>query len=604
VVTGHAPDFHAVDDSGAARLLIRSLAYARAGNALPFLWVESRMAPPAGYRSGKEGLQAAGFMEGRDFLHMNAAQLGAMPASWWSTLSTRFSALVVASDRALLTQAELDVLKLHRLDVARFLKELRGVVAFSESGTGAGLTQRDRYEFLPFDMFATAGAKPPYSVTAFGQQALGVTRDDVNSPAYNHFDGSFGFDAVTLSDANGAIIALAGQVEVSDEYLWANAGMDGTFYGPAPTIPVTLDGSGSTTDSASYPLHYVWMLGDEVLADTDQPVVTVDLRPGVYEITLILSNGRNDVATDEVVVTVIHRAGGPPAISCPANVVVDTAPATCGARAYFPPPNATAPGGVESVSCSSLTGSIFPGGVTPVTCTVVDKQGLSASCGFTVTVNDREPPTLIPPPPTTTVADSSCRAMVRDAIAGGAKASDNCTPANRILLTQSPAAGQMVSGVGPHVIQLKATDLAGNSTTATTTQTIIDVTPPTITGATPSQDTLWPPDHKLVRIGVSVQATDNCGGGGANGGVQCHIGRVTSNEPINGRGDGNTNYDWDIVGPLTVDLRAERAGPLTTRIYTLWVDCTDASGATVTGTTAVTVVHDQRGKGTDRSLGN
>ncbi|WP_407738514.1 hypothetical protein, partial [Hyalangium sp.] len=181
VVTGHAPDFHAVDDSGAARLLIRSLAYARAGNALPFLWVESRMAPPAGYRSGKEGLQAAGFMEGRDFLHMNAAQLGAMPASWWSTLSTRFSALVVASDRALLTQAELDVLKLHRLDVARFLKELRGVVAFSESGTGAGLTQRDRYEFLPFDMFATAGAKPPYSVTAFGQQALGVTRDDVNS---------------------------------------------------------------------------------------------------------------------------------------------------------------------------------------------------------------------------------------------------------------------------------------------------------------------------------------------------------------------------------------------------------------------------------------
>ncbi len=521
IVTGHAPDFHAVDDSGAVRLLIRSLAYVRAGNPLPFLWVESRIAPPEGHRSGKDGLRTAGFMEGQDFLHMDAAQLGAMPASWWSTLSTRFSAIAVASDRALLTQAELDVLKNHRADIAGFLKEQRGLLALSESGTGAALTQRDRYEFLPLDMFSSAGATPPYSVTAFGEQALGVTRDDVNSPAYNHFDGSFGFDAVTLSDANGAIIALAGQVTVSDEYLFANAGVDGTFYGPGLRIPVTLDGSGSTTDSASYPLHYVWVLGDEVLADTDQPVVTVDLLPGVYEIQLILSNGSNNVATDEVVVTVIQKSvppSGPPTITCPADVVVATAPATCGAQAYFPPPSVSAPGGEASVSCSSLPGSTFPGGVTPVTCTVVDPQGQSASCGFTVTVNDQEPPT--------------------------------------------------------------------------------------IASTTPSQDTLWPPDHKLVRVGVSVDVTDNCGGGGADGAVQCHLVNVTSNEPINGRGDGNTDWDWDIVGPLSVDLRAERAGPLTTRIYTLWVDCMDASGLTATGTTTVTVVHDQGASGAGRSLGN
>jgi hypothetical protein len=49
-ITGHAPDFHAVSDVGAARLLTKSLTYVRGNSQLPFLWVESRMAPPSGHR--------------------------------------------------------------------------------------------------------------------------------------------------------------------------------------------------------------------------------------------------------------------------------------------------------------------------------------------------------------------------------------------------------------------------------------------------------------------------------------------------------------------------------------------------------------------------
>ena len=69
---------------------------------------------------------------------------------------------------------------------------------------------------------------------------------------------------------------------------------------------------------------------------------------------------------------------------------------------------------------------------------------------------------------------------------------------------------------------------------------------------------------------------------------------VTSNEPINGLGDGNTNVDWRITGALTVELRSERAGPLRDRIYTLGVRCTDASGNGSSTTVTVTVPHDQR----------
>ncbi len=589
-ITGHAPDFYAASDQGAVRLLAKSLAYVRGNSPLPFLWVESRMAPPAGHRSGKAGLNVAGWVEGRDFLHMDAAQLQAQPASWWAGMSTNFSAIVVASDKALLTQAELDVLNLHRGDIARFMRDNRGLLALAESGTGAALTQRDRFEFLPIEVITTASATPPYSVTTFGHQALGLADEDVSSPAYNRFDGSFGFEIITISDANGDIIAVAGRVILAQEYLWANAGPDGTFYGPGPFIPVTLDGSGSTSDATGLPLRYFWMIGDSLLADTTQPVITVPLPPGVYEITLILLNRRGNSATDEVVVTALQASA--PTISCPADITTATAPAgICGAQVSFPPPTVSAPNGVESLSCTHLSGSSFPGGVTPVICTVVDRAGGSASCGFTITVNDQEPPTLVPPPPSTSVADAQCRSSLPDTTAA-ALASDNCTPRAGLVITQSPNAGTAVTGAGTHVIHLQVQDAAGNLTTGTTTHTVLDTTPPTITRATPSRQYLWPPNHRMVPITVGVTLTDNC----ATTAVQCGITHVTSNEPINGPGDGNTRWDWEITSAMGVNLRAERSGLLNDRIYTLWFTCRDAGGATVTGTTTVTVPHDQRGR--------
>ena len=44
---------------------------------------------------------------------------------------------------------------------------------------------------------------------------------------------------------------------------------------------------------------------------------------------------------------------------------------------------------------------------------------------------------------------------------------------------------------------------------------------------------------------------------------------VTSNEPDNGLGDGDTANDIVIVDDLTVKLRAERSGTGNGRIYTL-----------------------------------
>ncbi len=114
--------------------------------------------------------------------------------------------------------------------------------------------------------------------------------------------------------------------------------------------------------------------------------------------------------------------------------------------------------------------------------------------------------------------------------------------------------------------------------------------PPTFSTLTANPAVLWPPNHKMVAITLTADATDSTGVA-----VTCKIISVESNEPENGTGDGNTSPDWEITGDLTLSLRAERSGNGNGRIYTVTVECTDATGLTTTKTVTVTVPHDQGG---------
>ena len=85
---------------------------------------------------------------------------------------------------------------------------------------------------------------------------------------------------------------------------------------------------------------------------------------------------------------------------------------------------------------------------------------------------------------------------------------------------------------------------------------------------------------------VTVAAQDRC-----DPAPVCQLIAVSSNEPVNGTGDGHTAPDWQITGPLTVSLRAERAGNGSGRVYTLTTECHDATGNRAQGATTVTVPH-------------
>jgi hypothetical protein len=164
-----------------------------------------------------------------------------------------------------------------------------------------------------------------------------------------------------------------------------------------------------------------------------------------------------------------------PVLNAPANVTVNTGAGatTCGAvvtEAQLGTATATDNAGGVSIARSGLpAGNVFPVGTTTIIYTATDDAGNSSTATQTVTVIDNTAPTITAPAPTSVNADATGHALIPNVVAG-ATASDNCGP---VTITQSPLAGTVV-GVGTHTIVITATDAAGNSTTATTTFTVID----------------------------------------------------------------------------------------------------------------------------------
>lgn len=113
-----------------------------------------------------------------------------------------------------------------------------------------------------------------------------------------------------------------------------------------------------------------------------------------------------------------------------------------------------------------------------------------------------------------------------------------------------------------------------------------------IAGIKAQPNTLWPPNHKMVRVTVSAMVPEDYYDT-YDTAPFCKVISVSSNEPDNGLGDGDTVPDWEIIDAATVNLRAERAGNGAGRVYTLTVECADPAGDSATEYVTVTVPHDQ-----------
>ena len=176
-------------------------------------------------------------------------------------------------------------------------------------------------------------------------------------------------------------------------------------------------------------------------------------------------------------------------------------------------------------------------------------------------------------------ADASCRAVV--ALDGSGSSDADGEPLSFTWTGPFGAVSGATASVslpaGTHVITLIVRDARGGSSSDTLVVTVADATPPSIESAAATPSVLLPANRQLVPVSISVSASDACGGP-----VSCRITSVTGNEPLG-------SDDWIITGDLTLKLRAERSNKRSSRIYTITVECTDASGNSTTRTVTVTV---------------
>lgn len=92
----------------------------------------------------------------------------------------------------------------------------------------------------------------------------------------------------------------------------------------------------------------------------------------------------------------------------------------------------------------------------------------------------------------------------------------------------------------------------------------------------------------MIDVTINYNVIGGCGG------VTCVIDSITSNEPVNGLGDGDTAPDWQIVDNHHVRLRAERSGGGSGRTYTIHIVCTDGEGHSTSAAVVVTVPKNQK----------
>lgn len=202
---------------------------------------------------------------------------------------------------------------------------------------------------------------------------------------------------------------------------------------------------------------------------------------------------------------------------------------------------------------------------------------LGADATTTVRVVDNTPPVItVPADIITNTAPGKASAVVTFT----ATATDDFD--TNVVVTCTPASGTAFH-CGTNTVRCTAKDSSGNSASASFKVIVRDLEPPVIVSITSSKQYLWPPNHKMVPVVLTVVARDNCGP------VKTRIVSATSSQPDSGLDNTDIANDWKIVAPLTINLRSERIPQSAPRIYTITVEAKDMAGNITLGTTTVNV---------------
>jgi hypothetical protein len=469
-------------------------------------------------------------------------------------------------------------------------------VTFTYTSTCAPLTTTCQATF-------TVPAPPVISLTCppnnFSTSAC-LTQADVNS-AFSGWlasaSASGGCNGVLTNNNTGAPPACGGATTVTFTYTSSCAPLtttcQATFIVPAPPV-VSLTCPGNTTTAAC-------LTQANVNSDFSAWLATASASGGCNGVLTNNNTGAPPACGGSTTVTFTYTSAcapfsiacqatytvpAPPTVTltCPVNMTTSACLSQAQVNAAFSAwlATASASGGCNGVLTNNNTGApnACTGGSTIVTFTYTSACApFTTICQATFTVPAPAAPVITCPVNTTTAACQSQAQINTAFVAWLATASVNGCGTITNNNTGAPGACG-----GTTTVTFTATSSCALTATCSATFTVpADVTPPSITNETATPATLWPPNHKMKDVHIGYTATD-CGA------FTTSL-SVTSNEPIDGTGDGDTSPDWEIIDNHNVRLRAERAAHGDGRIYTITITATDACGNTSSKNVEVHVTH-------------
>jgi len=278
--------------------------------------------------------------------------------------------------------------------------------------------------------------------------------------------GTFNY-TVTLTGGCGTVTAT-GTITVNPASVGGS--IDGSAevcYGTNSTF-LTLSGNTGTVVKWQYSTDSGTTWND--ISNTATTYTATDLTV-TTQYRAVVQSGVCNVAYSSVA-TVTMDYTDPVISGCPSNITVNSETGQCSANVSWTEPTASDNCGIQSFTSDHTPGESFATGTTTVTYTATDTNGKTATCSFTVTVNDNQDPVFTTGFP----ADITVSTLgnVPDPIADTdenrtAVASDNCG-------LSSLTSDDVTSLTCPRTITrtYTITDINGRYTTRSQTITVTD----------------------------------------------------------------------------------------------------------------------------------
>jgi YVTN family beta-propeller protein len=248
-----------------------------------------------------------------------------------------------------------------------------------------------------------------------------------------------------------------------------------------PTVTVPADKTVEATSSSGAPVTFTASSTDAVDGPggaTCSPVSGSVFALGTTTVTCSATDAHGNSASASFHVTVQDTT--PPTVTVPADQMLEATSAS-GATATFAASATDIVDGHDAVTCAPASGSTFPLGATPVTCTATDAHHNTATASFHVTVQDTTAPVVTVPANITVPATGP----------GGAVATFTSSFSDLVdgtgTATCAPASGSTFA-FGTTTVTCSATDGAGNTGHASFTVTVQPTVPDAPTVGTASAD--------------------------------------------------------------------------------------------------------------------